>query len=162
MITVEQLRSEISYDPETGQFHWLTSGRGRRVNGLAGTVNNHGQVLIMINYQRYLANRLAWFYVYGEWPKGEVDHINRNRQDNRLCNLRDISHMENMANTARRSDNTSGERGVCFDHQKWKWKVQLTFKGGKRYAKHFETKDEAVSHARAKRAEMFGEFNAQE
>jgi len=62
----------------------------------------------------YAAHRVAWFLHHGAWPMGEIDHINGNAQDNRIANLRDVTHKENTRNMKRRSDNTSGITGISY------------------------------------------------
>jgi hypothetical protein len=91
-----------------------------------------------------LAHQLAWMYVYGYFPK-EMDHIDRDPLNNRFTNLRDITHSNNSVNSKTRWDNSSGQKGVCFDKQKGKWKVQATIAPGKRIAKHFCCFEEAAA-----------------
>jgi Demerecviridae HNH endonuclease len=79
------------YDPETGIFRW-PNGR------VAGSYTNNGYIFIGVYGLRFLAHRLAWLYMTGEWPKEQIDHINRSRSDNRWCNLREASNGQNSAN----------------------------------------------------------------
>ena len=98
-LTAEMLRSLLSYDPETGEFRWRIS-RGRvSVGDIAGSHPNRvGYLRIMLGDVEYRAHRLAWLYIYGKWPELVIDHIDRNKTNNRIANLRDVSHAENMRN----------------------------------------------------------------
>jgi len=98
-ISVERLRQMMSYDEETGIFTWKRSVR-RRTNklGNVGYTCKNGYVQIAFDGIITRAHRLAWLYVYGVHPSGSIDHINGIRNDNRISNLRDVSHAVNMQN----------------------------------------------------------------
>jgi hypothetical protein len=101
LITQKRLQSLLTYDPETGKFCWRHQ-RSRCFKGaVAGTLNYHGYTVIKLDGQTYRAHRLAWLYKNGCWPNGELDHINRQRSDNRIVNLRTTSHFENCQNRAK-------------------------------------------------------------
>lgn len=155
------LREQLLYLPEKGEFWWIAARKGRDLTRQAGTINNFGYRVIMLNGHRYVASRLAWLYMTGNLPAQEIDHINRNQSDDRWINLREVSRSENACNTATRIDNASGYRGVCWDKQKLKWKVQVSVKGGKRIQKHFEDINSAVDFYKSKAEELFGEFEAE-
>jgi hypothetical protein len=109
------LRSVLSYSPETGEFVWLERA-GKFKSSLVGTVaggpQNRGYLRIAVFGKRYLAHRLAWFYVHDEWPK-EIDHINGCRTDNRLCNLRASTVVLNRQNQRHsHKDSQTGLLGV--------------------------------------------------
>lgn len=162
MLTQVELKEELIYTPENGLFWWRKAAKGRRLSGEVGTITNFGYRVITIKYKRYVASRLAWLYMTGVWPAEECDHINRDRADDRWENLREATRSENARNTQTRSDNASGQRGVCWDGQKLKWKVQISVKAGKRIQKHFINFDDAVNFYREKALELFGEFEAEE
>lgn len=98
MITQKDLHQQLHYDKITGLFVWKVSNSPRvKIGKVAGTIKGKtGYRLIRVNNTLYRANRLAWLYVYGNLPNGVIDHINFNRDDNSILNLRDISHAENM------------------------------------------------------------------
>lgn len=89
-LTQEELKEILHYDYASGEFWRLKNGR--KVGTSSG--NNYGR--IEINGKKHPTSRLAWLYVYGYWPTQEIDHINRKKWDNRIVNLRDVSHSENM------------------------------------------------------------------
>jgi hypothetical protein len=112
LLNQERLKELVHYNPETGQFSSLKT-RGRAVRGKAlGTVRQDGYVSIFIDGRWYRAHRLAWLYVYGEWPKGWLDHIDRNRANNAIDNLREATPSLNSFNAGLRKDNKSGHRGI--------------------------------------------------
>ena len=106
------LERALDYDPETGIFRWKQPRRRVKVGDITGTPDTHGHLGITLDGIRYSAHRLAWFYVHKVWPKDEIDHINRVKTDNRIANLREATHQQNMFNTDRRRNNLSGFKGV--------------------------------------------------
>lgn len=102
-LTPERLRCLLSYDQGTGLFTWLIDrGNGACAGQRAGTVDrNSGYVLVQIDGRQYRAHRLAWLYVHGRWPRPLIDHIDRNRANNRISNLREATSAINNSNTGR-------------------------------------------------------------
>jgi len=97
-LSLDRLRSTLSYDRDTGQFLNLVT-RGRLAKGsVAGAIHAHGYRVIAIDGVGYKAHRLAWLYIYGAFPVGVIDHINGDRADNRISNLRDVDHQINAEN----------------------------------------------------------------
>jgi hypothetical protein len=91
-LTAERLRKRLRYDAETGLFTRRVGSGHAHAGDMAGSVHSTGYVRICIDGGRYTAHRLAWLYVHGVWPSGQIDHINRNRSDNRIANLRERRH----------------------------------------------------------------------
>ena len=118
-LKAEQLRRIVSYNPETGIFHWLQNRGGQPAGGVAGCARKSlkkPDILLCIRKKKYLAHRLAWLYVYGSFPKGDIDHINGDPADNRISNLRDVSHRTNMENRkGAQANNKLGKLGVSLD-----------------------------------------------
>lgn len=106
--------SRISYDPTTGEFRWVRPNVGRgRAGGAAGSKRPDGYIRICLDRQYVLAHRLAWFIVHGAWPQFGIDHINGDKSDNRIDNLRDIPQRMNCQNIRKpRGHNKSGYLGV--------------------------------------------------
>lgn len=114
-IDLELLRAVVSYDAETGIFRWVNSKGPRKAGVEAGTLTTQNRITICINRQNHSAHRLAWLYVYGVLPSGDIDHLNGNPSDNRICNLRDVPHGVNLENQRKpQKSNTSGKLGVCI------------------------------------------------
>lgn len=119
------LKSLLTYDPKTGVFRWREWKVGCRRNLIAGHTDGPGYVKICINQSKPLkAHRLAWLYVHGEWPDN-IDHINRDPSDNRLVNLRNVTHVENMRNHSLHRDNQTGISGVGWDKARGQWYVAI-------------------------------------
>jgi len=160
-----RIREILDYDAKSGQFTWrkITSNRVR-VGGVAGVKAANGYIYIAVDNYKLLAHRLVWLYVYGEWPKDQIDHINRNRSDNRLANLRLASMSDNACNGTLRNTNTSGFRGVSLDKRKTKkkWLAQIV-KDGRQYGLgYYSTKEEAFDAYRKAAIELHRDFAADE
>jgi len=147
----DELRAALKYDPQTGHFTRLRGSNGHPVGEIAGTVNNNGYRLIRVgNWRRYRAHRLAWLWVHGEWPKGEIDHINGERDDNRLENLRDVPMVMNQQNRRRAlKRNQTGMLGVSPTKGRFKAGI---YAGRDIHLGVFDTPEEAhEAYLRAKR-----------
>lgn len=143
-VSMDELKSILTYDENTGIFTWLIS-KGRCAKGsIAGRKNKGGYGHIQINKSDYLTHRLAWFYVYGKWPKYQLDHINGDRNDNRLCNLREVSNSENLQNSKTYRTNTSGFPGVSFDKKDKKWLAYIIVNYKQITLGRFINKDDAI------------------
>jgi hypothetical protein len=113
MLTHKRLTELLYYDQDTGLFIWLVSCGNKKAGSIANSISSRGYVRIAIDGVRYPAHRLAWFYVHKEWPKGEPDHIKGLRSDNRIKQLRDVTHQENCCNRSiLNRNNTTGFNGV--------------------------------------------------
>jgi hypothetical protein len=146
MIQLERLKNILSFNPDTGIFVWKESTAHRtKVGSVAGAVSVKGYVKIQVDRRLYAAHRLAWFYHYGEWPDGIVDHINRNRSDNRIANLRVVSASQNMRNCGLRSTNTSGYKGVSYFAHRKKWAAQIRIHGENWVVGMFDTPEAAAA-----------------
>ncbi len=149
-LTAEYLRSILHYEPETGIFTWKISNSNRvKVGDAAGSQNGDGYLRIKVLSRQYKSHRLAWLYVYGEWPKLDIDHINRNRSDNRRVNLRDVTQKQNMQNASKRSDNTSGHPGVSWHKQHSKWQARIMHNQKDIHLGYFTDIEEALSARKA-------------
>lgn len=161
MLTQERLKELLDYEPETGNFFWrIRRGRGAPAGGIAGTPHKNGYTSIKIDGGGpYLAHRLAWLYVTGEWPD-ELDHINRNKKDNRFTNLRECTRQQNQANRDIQKNNKSGWKGVRkLKDNKWLARIQV---GGKTvFIGHFKSaSDASQAYADASRR-LHGDFSTE-
>ena len=126
MIALDELKSVLLYEEETGRFIWLETRGKARKGGVAGTPHICGYVHIGIKKHNYLAHRLAVFYMTGEWPKYDVDHINGIRTDNRWANLRPASRSQNMQNQkSARSNNATGFLGVVPNKKRFGAQIRI-------------------------------------
>lgn len=98
-LTQTRLRELLDYNPETGEFTWKVTRRGRAAAGsVAGSPIGNGYIRVHVDGRKYRAHRLAFFYMTGEWPKDEVDHKDLNKSNNAWDNLRESTHTQNMQN----------------------------------------------------------------
>lgn len=98
-LTAEIARQFLCYDPETGVITWRTSPRyGIEAGAVAGTQIKRGYIALTFLGFKVTAHRLAWLMHHGVWPTHGIDHINRIKTDNRICNLRDVPQAENLKN----------------------------------------------------------------
>jgi hypothetical protein len=125
MNELELMRERFRYDPETGAIYLLATGQ--RV----GSKFKRGYIYVNFKRRQLLAHRLAWLLMTGEWPKHFLDHINRDKTDNRWANLREASSVENAQNMGRKACNRSGYIGVYFKQSTQKFCAQIR-SGGKR------------------------------
>lgn len=125
-LTHEHLTTLLHYDPATGLFTQRLRWWNKPVGAIPGGKTPQGYWAIGISGKQYLAHRLAWFYVHKRWPEQDIDHINRNRMDNRLCNLREASRSANLHNTAARA--SSGIKNVSKT-KSGKWEARIRVKG---------------------------------
>ena len=138
MITQERLKEILSYNPETGEFSRSRSA-GKNYRKKCGWVSKKGYFKIRVDGRQYYAQRLAWLYVHGNHPSGDIDHINHDKLDNRITNLRDVSRSYNSRNRSPTKYNPTGHMNVF--RQQGKYQVSAA----KKYIGIYETIDEAVA-----------------
>lgn len=151
VISREDLLDCLLYYPETGEFRWR-NGTQR----LTGQTRKDGYVVIELRHKYYLAHRLAWLIMKGEWPPNEIDHINGNPSDNRILNLRACTCAENQENKAASSRNTTGYIGV-FKTSKGNgrpFSAAIQKNRKKWHLGHFDTAEEAAEAYRKAKAEI--------
>ena len=149
MTTQLELHSLLNYDQITGTFRWAVQRWRRKVGDLAGSIDSHGYVQISVKGRLFLAHRLVFLHVHGKLPDGLIDHINGDRMDNRLANLRPAMPEINAQNLrkAPKSNMSSGLLGVTRVTGKTpgKWQARITANGKQRYLGVFESPD--IAHA---------------
>ncbi len=141
MITLDELKEILLYNPETGLFTRKTSSGGQKVGSIAGSPHPKGYVRIQLKGKTYLAHRLAWFFIHSKWPDNDIDHINGLRNDNRIINLREATRSENMQNLLVPLHNVTGYSGVYINRKRYSSKI--TINGESKYLGSFDTAEEA-------------------
>lgn len=124
-LTVEELEKILNYNPTTGAITFKVSRGPRSAGSMATHKTYGGYIAVMVCGRSYRAHRIAWALAHRHWPTHEIDHINGERSDNRLVNLREATSRENAKNLGVRSTNTSGYKGVHFHRQSGKWRARI-------------------------------------
>lgn len=149
-MTPSDLQALVDYNPETGLLTWKARPDNLRFNSkLSGrpafAQMAKGYFTGRLGGKNYKAHRVAWAVHFGEWPAGQIDHINGVRTDNRLLNLRVVTNAENSKNQKRRSTNTSGEACVTWFARDRKWWVKINVDGWPKHVGFFDAFDDAVA-----------------
>lgn len=150
-LTHDQVLSHYNYNPETGDLHRTLEYDGWNNQSscfkLIKGCNNRGYKWDKLFGHMFLAHRLIWFYMTGEHPTGEIDHIDGDRLNNKWNNLREVAAFENARNQGERKDNTSGCRGVTYRKNGYglkRWVARISHKGTRHLLGYFHTREEAV------------------
>jgi hypothetical protein len=163
-LTQERLKEVVDYDPETGIFRWKKRPKGgAKIGDVAGWLNyvgdNYARVYISIDTKHYLAHSLVWLYVYGRFPEGEIDHIDRNGTNNRLNNLIEADRSIQLFNSKLQDRNRSGHKGIdwfSYDNRHNKWRARITYRGKVRCLGYYKTFEEAVAARQAAEIKLLG------
>lgn len=158
MITAEELRHVIDYDQETGVFTWRIGRPGASCGAVAGSISGDGYIQITVHRSRHKAHRLAWLHMHGCWPPVLIDHINGDKTDNRIANLRLATRSQNGANRDANKNNTSGVKGVYWARREQKWAANIKVNGKKKHIGYFRNINEAAAAYERAAIEYFGEF----
>jgi len=159
--SIEYLHKRLRYEPDTGKLFWRDcedmSNRWR-----AQFANKEAFTSLCLGYRRgsiddktFRSHRVAWAIHYGYWPISSLDHINGDRADNRINNLRLATHQENMRNRAINRNNTSGICGVYWVKSEGKWKAHIKMNKSIIHLGYFQNIEEAAA-ARAEAATKYG------
>ena len=155
----EYLQSVLHYNESNGLFTWKINKSSKvKFGKTAGSVTNQGYIEIWIDYRRYQAHRLAWMYIYGKFPEKLIDHINGNKSDNRLDNLRLATNKENCQNSRLSKKNTSGVKGVSWHTKTKKWRAYIKNHGKFKHLGLFDDFFEACCVACSNRSKLHKEF----
>lgn len=161
-ITADYVRSILDYAAETGDLIWKwrpdksPNINARWVGKKAGQLTPQGRLAIRIDGVLYLAHRLIWLHVTGDWPAYQLDHKDLNPLNNRFDNLREADDSSNMCN--RKARNATGVKGVYFVKAKGKWGSQITKSGKHYWLGLHDTREGAVSAREKAALELHGEF----
>lgn len=143
------LVSVLRYDYSSGVFFWLKDSSRRKSGDMAGYIRQDGYSEIKLNFEKFFGHRLAWFYVFKKWPEFQIDHINGDRSNNRISNLRESNQHENLKNRAISSNNTSGVMGVSLDKSRGLYIAVIGVNGKIKNLGRFKTMGEAISARKA-------------
>ena len=124
--SLERVRELLRYCPTTGKLFWKTYRNSQaRAGQEAGHISKQeGYRVIGLDRKLMQAHRIIWFIHYGQWPQNQIDHINHDRTDNRISNLREVSQIENLHNKSKCRNNSSGHTGVYLTPE-GKWKARI-------------------------------------
>lgn len=158
MLTQERLKELLHYDPATGVFTWRIDRYSNKLKGkIAGTICD-GYIRIKIDEKSYFAQRLVFLYQFGEMPKYQIDHWNRDRTDNKLANLREATILENRKNRKTPITNSSGYKGVHCNKESRHWKSSITANGVRTYLGSYDDKYQAALAYDWAAIELHGKF----
>lgn len=158
MVTHERLTEVLDYDPVTGIFTWkLAIGRRVRRGAVAGSFTND-YIRIVIDGKKYRANRLAWFYVKGEWPVEMIDHENGNTIDNRIDNLRAATRSQNNHNRRLNQNSTTGIKGVIYSEKTGQYTARVMRNKIEHRRGPFDSLSEATTAVKLLRESLHGDF----
>ena len=146
-ITQTELRAVLRYDPGTGLFtRRIDRGRRWKAGEDAGSSMASGYIAVSVCGKSYGAHRLAWLYVHGVFPSQDIDHLDGNRANNRISNLRDVSPVVNGQNLHRcHQRSRSGVLGVCWFPITARWRAYIRAEGRTRTLGYFREKSDAVA-----------------
>lgn len=155
---IQRIKEFLDYNPETGSFTWLQNRKGHTRAGMsAGCNHGKGYVTIAFDGIEYLAHRLAWAMSHGSLDINvQIDHLNGDRADNRLKNLRAATHAENCRNSKVRKHSKSGVKGVR--KRGTKWHVRIRFDNKAIWVGSYETLEDAKQAYEAAAIKYFEEF----
>lgn len=144
-LTQQRLVEVLTYNPASGDFVWRVRQGSACKFDIAGRTDSKGYVQVTIDKRAYLAHRLAFFYMTGVMPVGEVDHIDGVRTNNTWSNLRDVTHGQNQQNiaTCRSHNKSSGLLGVTYDPKERKYRARIKINGRNKNIGRFPTAEAA-------------------
>ena len=145
LITQVQLKEMLDYNKDTGKFIWRTPRGNNKIKAgdIAGSITSKGYGVIKYNGKIYLVHRLVWLYVYGQFPTSPLDHINCDKADNRLCNLREASYKQNSHNINKRKSCSSKYKGIHWDKNRQMWRARIVIDGKPRCLGFYTTEGDA-------------------
>lgn len=158
-LTLYELKRLLSYDPNTGIFTRLVSLTSAfPVGSSAGRTDKDGYLRITLKRKVYFSHRLAWFYIYAEWPSGNIDHIDMNKKNNKINNLRTASIFENARNKGKLTTNKCGYKGVAKNSHSKTWRSTITANKKTIYLGSFRNKEDAAIAYDKAAIRLHGEF----
>jgi HNH endonuclease len=158
-LPISDLIESLNYDHETGLIHWKEFATGRKIHKQAGWVGAHGYLLVSLNYDSYLAHRVAWALYYKEDPGNKyVDHINGIPSDNRISNLRLVTLSQNAMNSKARKKKSKLPKGVYFDQRQKRYRARI-YVNGKEYKRTYKELEHAIAARCLAEYQLFGQYS---
>lgn len=161
-MTRETLKHWLDYDSVTGVFRWRRKAGHMLAGEKAGTIYSNGRRHIIVAGERHFAHRLAWLYVHGVWPSDQLDHINRDRDDNRIANLREATNQQNSVNRLVLKNNRLGVKGVGIStirkRKAQRFRARIRVNDRLIHLGYFSTPEAASAAYQAAAVRYFGEF----
>jgi hypothetical protein len=153
MVTQEVLKDYLSYDSLTGVFEWIKSYRNQKIGKKVGSYDKDGYLQIKLQRKIYRSHRLAWLYVYGKFPDGQIDHIDGVRDNNAIANLREVTFAGNSQNQRiSHKDSSFGMLGIDYNKSKNRFRARIQTNGKRITLGGFATAEEAFeAYKEAKR-----------
>ena len=157
MLTQERVRELFDYNPTEGVLVWRVRRRGSfaRPGVIAGSIGRY--IRVAVDCRQYPAHSVIWLWHHGVYPD-EIDHINQNKHDNRLENLRVCSRSQNTGNVGLRSTNVTGYKGIWFAKHAGRWRAAIKIDGCSIHIGYFDTPESAALAYNRAALEHFGEF----
>ena len=146
IIEFEDLNKNLHYNPETGIFTRKISRATVKSGDIAGWLSGSGYIYIKVRGYPFRAHRLAWLYVYGYLPEGDIDHINNIKTDNRIANLREVGRSCNRFNIGNQKNSSTGVKGVHYKNDKgyYYWLAHIRINNKLKNLGYYKDFDEAV------------------
>ncbi len=152
ILSIYTLKSRYDYLPDLGIIYSKIYKR------FVGCDDGHGYIALNIKQKPYKAHRVAWAIHHGAWPNGEIDHIDGNGKNNRLTNLRLVTHSQNCKNRKLNSNNNSKNKGVSWYPKYEKWRAYISLDGKWISLGYFTTKEEAIAARQRAELKYHGEY----
>ncbi len=157
-LTATRLRELLTYDPASGELRWRTVVGHVEAGSVAGGITRRGYRVLSIDGSKYLAHRIAYLFMVGEFPKLQIDHVDCDKSNNKWDNLRQASRSQNMANRIRFASNTSGYKGVSWCRRESKWMASIRLNKKNTHLGRFDSPEAAHAAYVAAAHQKFGQF----
>jgi HNH endonuclease len=158
LLSVDEVRARIEYNPDTGLFRWLNPNSHQAVSWFKGNKSVRQYRRLWILGRHILAHNVAWALMTGRWPEHEIDHRNRQQGDNRWSNLRSATHAENSRNRSVGKNSSTGVVGVSRFGKRFR--ACIRFQGKQLSLGLFSTIEEAAIARRDKAETLYADFAA--
>ena len=144
IVSYEQVRELLDYDDVSGNLFWVSDKRSRVKGRVAGGVDRDGYRYLVVNQRKYKSHRIIWLWYHGYYPENDIDHIDGDKTNNRIGNLRETVDFCNCRNRGLRKDNKTGVPGIHWNARLGKWAARITNLGERHHLGYFSTIREAV------------------